>query len=65
MPKFQIECKYCGSLEVRNIYTIYTIYAITQCFKCGHKELKVRTVEDLDVFGYLPKKKVKDESTLS
>lgn len=62
MPKFQIECKYCGALEVRNTYTISVI---TQCFRCGHKELKIRTVEDLDVFGYYPKKKGNNEGTLS
>lgn len=49
MPKFRVECTYCGSIELRYLFSIEQI---KKCFRCGDGRLKIQTAEDLDVYGY-------------
>jgi DNA-directed RNA polymerase subunit RPC12/RpoP len=57
MPRFCLDCTYCGSRFERYLYDRTDEAATLKCPTCGagHKELKYTPVDESskDVFGYL------------
>lgn len=43
--KYSLECKYCG-------YKWNTNFKVSTCIKCDDKNIKCRTIETNNVFGY-------------